>query len=99
MDHLRADIEVRYRPPDEIQVLRPVGLVDALERVRRRRGAGGGKLERRTYRSRAEVPVGIVAVRLATKMKLAVGVDIAVGKDPAGLIAADRIAGVQVQAQ
>src|SRR5947207_940339 len=99
MDDLDAHVEVRDGPANQVQVLRPVGLVDAAEGIRRRSRTGRRYLEVGAQRRRPKMPVSDVAARLARKMKLAVRVDIAVGKETAHLIAADRIAGVDIDPQ
>src|SRR5258708_8324925 len=98
MDELASDVYKAHRARDQVQVLRVVCGVDAIDSDGRRTGTGRGKLQRRAQARRPEMPVGDEAAFLPRKLDAAVRVDVAVGQESGDLVAADRIADVEVEA-
>src|SRR5260370_36821008 len=98
MDQLASDVYKAHRAPDQVQVLRVVCAVDAIGSAGRRTRTGRRKLQRRAQARRPEMPVGDEAAFLPRKLDAAVRVDVAVGQESGDLVAADRIADVEVEA-
>src|SRR6185295_17952797 len=98
VDKLRSEIDDGDWAPDEIQVRGAVGLIHAVGRSIGRAGACGRHLDARAQPGAPEVAKRDEAAYLARETKRAVLVHVAVGKESSHLIAADRIAQVEVQA-